>query len=84
MTHFRLEVVATLDPNNNAKPDWVLWLADEARPGNYRQYQALVIYDVSDSGPLRAAPLVALGLNREIVLDRRMRLKRSAELGRAP
>lgn len=56
--HYRLEVVATLDINNNARTDWVLWLADEARTGNYRQYQTLVIYDVSDSGPLRAAPYV--------------------------
>ena len=53
--HVRLEVVATLDINNNAKPDWLLWLADEARTGNYRQYQTLVIYDASDSGPLRVA-----------------------------
>ena len=56
--HYRLEVVATLDINNNAKPDWVLWLADEARIGNYRQYQTLVVYDVSDSGPLRAVPFI--------------------------
>lgn len=52
--HYRLEVVATMDLNNNAKTDWVLWLADEARTGNYRQYQTLIIYDVSDSGYLRA------------------------------
>ena len=56
--HYRLEVVATLDVNNNAKTDWVLWLADEARIGNYRQYQTLVVYDVSDSGALRAVPYI--------------------------
>lgn len=55
--HFRLEVVATLDVNKNGKADWLLWLADEARMGNYRQYQTLVIYDVTGSGLLRAAPI---------------------------
>ena len=54
-THYRLEVVAALDINNNAKTDWLVWLADEARTGNYRQYQTLIIYDVSESGPLRAS-----------------------------
>lgn len=59
---FRLEVVATLDVNKNGKADWLLWLADEARTGNYRQYQTLVIYDVTGSGLLRAAPIaVAAG-----------------------
>ena len=42
-THYRLEVVAILDINNNAQTDWLLWLADEARTGNYRQYQTLII-----------------------------------------
>ena len=59
-THFQLEVVATLDINHNAKTDWLLWLADEARTGNYRQYQTLIIYDASDSGVLRATPFVGV------------------------
>ena len=54
--HYRLEWVATLDANNNGKADWVLWLADEAKDGNYRQYQTLVIYDVSVTGLLSAVP----------------------------
>lgn len=45
--HYRLELVATLDVNNNGKADWVLWLADEAKSGNYRQYQTLIAYDVA-------------------------------------
>lgn len=53
--HFRLELVATLDVNNNGKPDWVLWLADEAKSGNYRQYQTLIAHDVSDTGPINVA-----------------------------
>lgn len=50
--HFRLELVATLDVNDNGKPDWVLWLTDEAKSGNYRQYQTLIAHDVSDTGPI--------------------------------
>ena len=56
--HYRLELVATLDVNNNGKADWVVWLADEAKDGNYRQYQTLVIHDVSKTGLLNAVPYV--------------------------
>lgn len=54
--HYRLELVATLDVNNNGKTDWVLWLADEAKSGNYRQYQTLVVQDVHDTGLMSATP----------------------------
>lgn len=54
--HFRLELVATLDVNNNGKPDWILWLADEAKSGNYRQYQTLIAHDVSDTGTINVVP----------------------------
>lgn len=57
--HFRLELVATLDVNNNGKADWVLWLSDEAKSGNYRQYQTLIVSDVSDTGPISAVPYTA-------------------------
>jgi hypothetical protein len=53
---FRLELVATLDVNNNGKPDWVVWLADEAKSGNYRQYQTLIAHDVGDTGSINAVP----------------------------
>lgn len=53
---YRLELVATLDMNRNGKLDWVLWLADEAKSGNYRQYQTLIVQDVSDTGSLHAVP----------------------------
>lgn len=56
--HYRLELIATLDANGNGKPDWVVWLTDEARDGNYRHYQTLVIYDVPETGWLRAVPYV--------------------------
>lgn len=54
--HYRLELVATLDMNRNGKLDWVLWLADEAKSGNYRQYQTLIVQDARDTGSLRAVP----------------------------
>lgn len=56
---YRLELVATLDVNNNDTPDWLLWLADEAKTGNYRQYQTLIIYDTSETGPMSATPFTA-------------------------
>lgn len=52
--HYKLEIVAVLDLNNNGKPDWVMWLADEAKLGNYRNYQTLVAYDVATEGVIRA------------------------------
>lgn len=56
---YSLKLVATLDVNNNGKTDWVLWLADEAKSGNYRQYQTLIIYDVGDTGKLTAVTFEA-------------------------
>lgn len=57
--YYRLEVVATLDVNNNGRTDWVLWLTDEAKSGNYRQYQTLIVLDVSDTGLMSAVPYMA-------------------------
>ncbi|MBI5750625.1 MAG: hypothetical protein HZA59_00585 [Hydrogenophilales bacterium] len=58
--HYKLEIVAVLDLNNNGKPDWVMWLADEAKVGNYRNYQTLVAYDVATEGAIRATPFPRL------------------------
>lgn len=54
--HFKLEVVAVLDVDNNGALDWVMWLADEAKAGNYRNYQTLIAYDVAMEGTIRATP----------------------------
>ena len=51
---YRLELVAVLDADKNGKPDWVLWLSDESKPGNYRNYQTLIAYDVTESGVIGA------------------------------
>ena len=53
---YRLELVAVLDVDKNGKPDWVLWLSDESKPGNYRSYQTLIAYDVTGSGVIGAKP----------------------------
>jgi hypothetical protein len=50
----RFEVVAEADLNRDGKPDWIVWMADEARDGNYRGYATLVIEDATASGPLKA------------------------------
>ncbi|WP_077529962.1 hypothetical protein [Vreelandella utahensis] len=52
--HFALEVVASRDLNGNGRADWLLWLVDEAKAGNYRDYELLVAYDVEGSGLIQA------------------------------
>lgn len=51
---YKLEVVTTLDINKNGKDDWVIWLSDESKTGNYKSYQTLVSYDVPASGIFKA------------------------------
>lgn len=53
---YRLELVAVLDADKNGKPDWVLWLSDESKPGNYHSCQTLIAYDVTGSGVIGAKP----------------------------
>ena len=53
--HFALVHVASGDINNNGKPDWIIWVVDEAKVGNYRGYDTLVAYDVDlGEGLIRA------------------------------
>ena len=42
---FILEVVAVTKINDNDIPDWVIWVVDESKQGNYRGYSTLIIYD---------------------------------------
>jgi major membrane immunogen (membrane-anchored lipoprotein) len=42
---FTIEVVALARINDNSFPDWILWVLDESKSGNYRGYSTLVIYD---------------------------------------
>ena len=53
--YFKLELVATGDVNANKKEDWILWVTDESKSGNYRSYQTLVLYDVDASKNIIAA-----------------------------
>lgn len=53
---YRLELVAVLDVDKNGKLDWVLWLSDESKQGNYRSYQTLIASDVTESGVIGAKP----------------------------
>jgi hypothetical protein len=43
-----LKIVAAARLNDNEADDWIVWLSDESKTGNYRNYQTLVIYDPSD------------------------------------
>lgn len=49
---YQLKLVAKADINNNQKTDWVLWFSDEAKDGNYRNYQTLIVYDIESGRPL--------------------------------
>lgn len=52
--HFAMELVAVADLNRNGDADWLLWMADEAKDGNYRVYQLIVVWD-----PVRQSGLLA-------------------------
>lgn len=52
---YKVEVIASLDINHNDKADWVIWLSDEAKNGNYRQYETIIAYDVADVGVFSAS-----------------------------
>lgn len=54
---FRLQLVAIADVDGNGHNDWLVWVADEARNGNYRSYFTLLIRDVPSSGLLQAEVL---------------------------
>lgn len=51
---FKLEVVAISDLNKNKQQDWIIWMTDEAKDGNYRAYKTLVIYDPPSDAAWRA------------------------------
>lgn len=53
---YRLELVAISDIDKNGKPDWVLWLSDESKSGNYRGYQTLIAYNVKHGSTINAKP----------------------------
>jgi hypothetical protein len=54
---FKVEVVAEADFAKDGKVDWLVWLFDEAKTGNYRGYSVLLIRDVSKPGLLAAKVL---------------------------
>jgi len=52
---YKIELIASVLINNNKKPDWVLWLYDEALQGNYRGYQTLVLIDPDSNKMIKAS-----------------------------
>lgn len=52
-----LEVVLVGDIDQTGAADWLVWFSDEARNGNYRGYETLLVEDVTGEGPLRAHSL---------------------------
>lgn len=42
---FTMEVVALAKINDNSTPDWIVWITDESKSGNYRGYSTVILYD---------------------------------------
>ena len=51
---FTVEVVALAKINDNSAPDWVVWVFDESKSGNYRGYSTIILYDPEESEVFRA------------------------------
>ena len=57
---FGLDLVAVVDVDDNGLLDWIMWLADESKEGNYHSYTTLVSFDVSDAAVVMTAVPYAL------------------------
>jgi len=53
---YSLELVASTDFNNDGINDWVLWLHDQAKGGNYHTYTTLIVLNNRNEGLLKAIP----------------------------
>lgn len=52
---FTMEVVALVRINDNSKTDWIVWVFDESKSGNYRGYSTIILYDPDEKEVFRAA-----------------------------
>lgn len=43
--YLSLKVVAVVNANENLSQDWVVWMIDQAKNGNYVKYESLIVYD---------------------------------------
>jgi hypothetical protein len=51
---FKLEVVAEFDMDGDGEQDWLLWMTDSAKKGNYRSYGVLIVRAPYRNALLRA------------------------------
>ena len=51
---FTLEVVAVANLNANSTPDWIVWVADESKAGNYKGYSTIILYDPDEKTLFKA------------------------------
>ncbi len=51
---FTMEVVALARINSNPYPDWIIWVSDESKSGNYRGYSTIILYDPEEQETFRA------------------------------
>lgn len=45
---FSLEIVAATDINHNGELDWIVWVTDESKQGDYGSYQTIIVHDPKD------------------------------------
>ena len=50
--YLRIERVAAADFDGNGQEDWLLWVSDDSHVGTYQTFHALLIQNVTATGPL--------------------------------
>lgn len=50
--YLRIERVAAADFDGNGQEDWLLWVGDDSHVGTYQTFHALLIQNVTATGPL--------------------------------
>ncbi|MDH2432115.1 hypothetical protein QCD60_06040 [Pokkaliibacter sp. MBI-7] len=53
--NFSLQLMALADVDGDGIDDWVVWMSDEAKEGNYADYEVLLIHDPQPGKVMTAA-----------------------------
>ncbi|WP_075187710.1 hypothetical protein [Teredinibacter haidensis] len=55
--HYGLQLHAVLDINGDGLEDWIIWLTDRAKNGDYSVVAGFYVISVANKGPLKMMPL---------------------------
>lgn len=53
--NFSLQLMALADADGDGVDDWIVWMSDEAKEGNYADYEVLLIHDPQPGKVMTAA-----------------------------